>query len=205
MAMISDTTLKPRGSKQDPEVVKAKIKEELLKRRLLIEKHKKNTRLMSALLIIICLGIVGYILFGIKRTIVVPKTITASVQFPIFYPEPSKQITIKQDSFKYDKSMGQVSFIVSFENDKVIFAEQSSPDSFSASPTFYTAFVQKLNGYATFDSVDGRVDLTLPTETHEETAIMNARGTLLFASTASTINETNWKLVFNTMRYTQPR
>src|SRR5665213_701938 len=199
MARISDTTPQPARVKQDPDAVKARIKDELVKRRLLIEKHKRNTRLISALLIIICLGIAGYILFVGKQSVIVPKTITSSAQFPILYPEPSKQVTIKQSSFRYDKSHGQVYFIVNFKNYNITFAEQSSPDSFSADPTFYTALVQKLNGYATFAAVDGRVDLSLPAETHEQTAIMNARGTLLFASTRDTISESNWKLLLNTL------
>jgi|GEM_PF-2290238 hypothetical protein len=189
--------------KPDSEQIKRKIKGELIRRRQLIEKYKRNARLVSVLLII-CLGIIGYIIYLNRTPSPIPKDISSAVQFPIFYPEASKQIIVKKTSFKYDKSHGQVSFIVNFNSNNITFAEQGSPDSFSADPNFYTAFVQKLNGYATFSGVDGRVDLTLPSETHEQTAVMNAKGTLLFATTSSQISEANWKLLFNTLNNTQP-
>jgi len=189
---------------QDSDLAKERIKNELLKRRLLIERYKRNSRLAATLLIVVGLAIAGYIFFVVGRTSFVPKSITSSVQFPIFYPKPSKQIIIKQPSFKYDKSDGQVSFIVSYKGSSITFAEQSSPDSFSADPNFYPAFIQKLNGYGTFSGVDGRVDLTLPSETHEQTAIMNAKGTLVFASTSGQISESNWKLLFYDLNNTQP-
>ena len=188
----------------NPDQTKNRIKNELAKRRLLIEKHKRNTRLIGTLLIVVCVGISTYIFIVVRKPSVIPKNITSSAQFPIFYPKPSKQIIIKQASFKYDRSLGQVSFIVNFEKSTITFAEQGSPDSFSADPNFYPAFIQKLNGYDTFSGVDGRVDLTLPSETHEQTAVMNAKGTLLFVSSSSQISESNWKLLFYSLNNTQP-
>jgi hypothetical protein len=197
-------TAKSPKPTQDTDLAKERIKNELLKRRLLIEKYKRNSRLAATLLIVVGLVVVGYIFFVARQPSTVPKSITSSVQFPIFYPKPGKQITIKQTSFKYDKSLGQVSFIVNYAGSAITFAEQSSPDSFSADPTFYPAFIQKLNGYDTFSGVDGRVDLTLPSETHEQTAIMNAKGTLVFASTSGKISESSWKLLFYSLSNTQP-
>lgn len=86
----------------------------------------------------------------------------------------------------------------------ITFAEQSSPDSFAADPNFYPAFIQKLGGYDTFNSVNGQVDLTRPAQVNAETGVMNTKGTLLFARSDGDLSETNWKLLFNSLDYTQP-
>ena len=135
---------------------------------------------------------------------IVPNDIISQVNFPIFYPPVSQQMTVEAGSYRYAKSLGQVTFIVNFDNKHITFAEQSSPDSFAADPSFYTAFVQKLGGYANFDSVNGRVDLTRPAQVNNETGVMNAKGTLLFAKSTGDISEDNWKLLFNALDYTKP-
>jgi hypothetical protein len=136
---------------------------------------------------------------------VIPENITQQVNFVIFYPAKTNQIVIQRPSFKYDKSIKQVSFIVRFSGQSITFAEQSSPDSFSDDANFYPQFIQKLNGYAAFDSINGTVNLTVPTETKNEAGVMNAKGTLLFAqSTTGNLNENNWKELFNSLSYVQP-
>ena len=202
----SSDVLKPKVTKteRDAALAKERIKNELLKRRLLIERQKRNNRIIVGLLIVVCLAIGGYVLFVVRQPAVIPGSITSKAQFPIFYPVPSKKVMIEGSSFKYDKSLGQVSFIVNFAKADITFAEQSSPESFSADPNFYSAFVQKLNGYDTFSGEDGRVDLTIPSETHDQTAVMNAQGTLLFASTPSQLSESNWKLLFYSLNNTTP-
>lgn len=194
-----------RESKPDVRVIKTRIRNELQRRDRLVKKYKRNARLFSLLfLILVCVGIFVVETYVQRDSSPVPTSIQNSVQFPVIYPKPSQQITIKESTFKYSKSLGQVSFIVNFAGSNITFAEQSSPDSFSADPTFYPTFIQKLNGYATFTALDGRVDLTLPSETHYQTAVMNAKGTLVFASSPNKLTENNWKLLFNTLENTQP-
>jgi len=136
---------------------------------------------------------------------VIPENIAQQVNFVIFYPAPTNQIVIQKPSFKYDKSIKQISFIVRFDGQSITFAEQSSPDSFSDDPNFYPQFIQKLNGYATFASIDGSVDLTVPKEIKDEAGVMNAKGTLLFAqSTTGNLSENAWKQLFNSLVYVQP-
>ncbi|HUD05657.1 MAG TPA: hypothetical protein VMR18_01895 [Candidatus Saccharimonadales bacterium] len=65
------------------------------------------------------------------------------------------------------------------------------------------SIIEKLNGYASFDSVDGTVSLTNPTEVKSETAVMNAKGTLLFAKSNGNLSENSWKLLFNSLDYSQ--
>jgi hypothetical protein len=136
---------------------------------------------------------------------VIPKNILNQLNFSVFYPKQNSQTKIETNTFKYSKQLGQLSFIVVYDNQHLTFAEQSSPDSFAADPSFYTKFINSLNGYATFDSANGTASLTVPTEVKHEVGVMNAKGTLLFAqSTTGNLSETAWKQLFNSLVYTQP-
>jgi len=155
--------------------------------------------------IIICVAAVIIALINfINKPPVIPSDIQKQVNFVIFYPQPSTQTVIQKNTFKYDPKLKQASFIADYGGRQITFAEQSSPDSFADDPNFYPKFIASLNGYATFDSVDGRVDLTRPKEVKSQTAVMNAKGTLMFAKSNGDISEDNWKLLFNSMLYTKP-
>lgn len=134
----------------------------------------------------------------------VPSSISLKVDFPIFYPKSAKQAKVDESSLKYDKKMGQVSYVVNYQHRTITFAEQASPESFSADPGFYTSFVRKLGSYYNFDSLNGRVDLTVPQQVGTETAIMNAKGTLLFAKSSGDLSQYSWRLLFNSLYYTRP-
>ena len=141
----------------------------------------------------------------LRKPSIVPRSILNQIDFAIFYPPVNQQTTIETATFKYAKSLKQVSFIVDFSGQRITFAEQGSPDSFGADPNFYPQFIKSLKGYATFDSVNGRVDLARPAQVNAETGVMNAKGTLMFAKSDGNLSEDNWKLLFNSLSYTQPR
>lgn len=159
---------------------------------------------ISISLIVVTLLIIGFIWWR-QSNMVIPRSITKQANYVIFYPVKNQQAVIQKQSFIYDKSLQEVSFIVNLGGQSITFGEQSSPDSFSDDPNFYPQFIQKLNGYATFSSVNGTVDLTLPSDTKHQTGIMNAKGTLLFVqSTTGNLSENAWKQLFNLLVYTQP-
>ncbi len=136
---------------------------------------------------------------------VVPSSILKQVSFVIFYPVNNAQLVIEKKGFKYNSSDKQVSFIVRYDGQSITFGEQGSPDSFSDDSSFYPQFIQSLNGYASFASVNGTVNLVTPTETKNEAGVLNAKGTLLFAqSTTGNLSENAWKTLFNTLVYVQP-
>lgn len=159
--------------------------------------------LITGLVAVFLFALIGIHIYDTKPPII-PGTIQKQVNFPIFYPNLSQRVDIETNSFKYDKSLGQVTFIVKFASRSITFAEQTSPDSFAADPTFYNNFIEKLGGYATFDSVNGTVSLTEPAQVDAQTAVMNAKGTLLFAKSSGNISQNNWTLLFNSLAYTQP-
>jgi hypothetical protein len=166
--------------------------------------HNTKTLRRSIVAIVLLLAVVICVYAYTRGPSAVPSTIREQANFAIFYPNPTQQIYILPGSFKYDKSLAQVAFIARFAGQSVTFAEQSSPDSFAADPTFYSNFITKLGGYATFSSVDGTVSLTEPAQVNTQTAVMNTKGTLLFAKSSGNISENDWKLLFNSLSYTQP-
>lgn len=163
----------------------------------------KKTLIISASVLVLGITLVAVLLL-LRKPSVVPQSILKQIDFAIFYPPVSQQTTIETGTFKYAKSLGQVSFIVEFGGQHITFAEQASPDSFGADPNFYSQFIKSLNGYTFFDSVNGRVDLAQPAQVNAETGVMNAKGTLMFAKSDGNLSEDNWKLLFNSLSYTQP-
>lgn len=132
-----------------------------------------------------------------------PKDIKKQVNFVVFYPTGS-QAVIEKSSFKYDSSLKLLSFDTNFAGKQITFAEQGTPDSFVDDSNFYPKFIDSLNGYATFSSIQGQVDLTVPKEFNNQTGVMNAKGTLLFAKSSGNISEDNWKQLFNSFNYIKP-
>jgi hypothetical protein len=135
----------------------------------------------------------------------VPSNILHQINFVIFYPKSNSQIVIEKNTFKYSKSLQVVSFMVNYDDKSITIGEQATPDSFSDDPNFYPQFIQKLNGYDTLASVNGSVDLVIPSNTNHETGVMNAKGTLMFAqSTMGNLGENAWRQLFNSLVYVQP-
>lgn len=154
--------------------------------------------------LILCAIVGAVIIFRSPDKPVVPEAIQKQANYAIFYPQPGDQTSIQQDTFKYDPSTKQASFVVNFMGRQITFAEQSSPESFADNPNIYPQFVQKLNNYATFDSLNGRVDLTRPKNVNGQAGIMNAKGTLMFASlTTGSLTENQWKELFNNLEITK--
>lgn len=166
---------------------------------------KKISLKVIAGIIVVAILVVAVIWWK-RSTTIVPPSIANQASFVIFYPANGSQITIQKTSFKYDNTNKQVSFIVAYQGQSITFGEQSSPDSFSDDQNFYPQFIQSLNGYSTFSSANGSVDLTKPTETNHETGVMNSKGTLLFAQdTTGNLSENAWKQLFNALIFIQPK
>jgi hypothetical protein len=137
------------------------------------------------------------------KSSIVPPTITKQTDFVLFYPN-DPAISTQKETFKYDPSAKIFSFTASLQGKTIAFTEQSTPSQFSDIPQYYPALIDKLNGYDSFQNAIGQVDLTRPTEVKSETAVMNAKGTLVFARSNGDLSKDSWKLLFNSLSYIQP-
>jgi hypothetical protein len=169
-------------------------------------KASKVLTVFIAALVIVAFGVGGYFLHKrLEKPPVIPQAITNNVNFPIYYPTITKETTIRQNTIKYSSTQSQVSFIVNDVSSEVTFAEQAAPDTFVNDPGLYPQFIEKLDGSTSFSSIDGTVNITLPPQTHLQTAVMDAKGTLLFVSSDSgNLTENEWKTLFNDLEYVQP-
>jgi hypothetical protein len=166
---------------------------------------RRNKMMLEWGVVIVFIGvIIGAIIYH-NRTPLIPIKVQNEANFAIFYPNSNNQIRVEKNTIKYNTSLGQVSYIVDFAGKKITFAEQTEPVSFTADPTFYTSFVENLRGYASFDSINGHVDLTFPGQVNSQTAVMVTKGTLLFAKASGNISELNWRFLFNDLNFTQPK
>jgi hypothetical protein len=164
----------------------------------------KYHSLVGALVIILiaAIGILISVIFNQSSQI--PSSVQKQISFIIFYPDISTAV-VQKNTVKYDKSNKFLNFIVKYNQYYLTFSEQTTPSEFNYDSNIYPEFVQKLNSYDSFGSVDGTVYLTHPNSANYETAIMNAKGTLLFAKTDNGLMDvTKWQTLFNTMQYQTP-
>jgi len=132
-----------------------------------------------------------------------PASIRAQVHFPVFVP--SVGVKLNQSSYRYDRASGVLSFTGRlYDGQTVTFAEQATPDPFNDIPNYTTQFLQTLFEYQAFDCVQGTVHLTRPKDAGQA-AVMNAKGTLLFARVARDENKPTWRRVFNGLTVYQPK
>ena len=184
-------------------IINTHLKRELAKQRSRAARYKKSYISIAIVLILIVAGGLIYY-FVYSNTIPIPKAVRKEVKFAILYPQSNRTTVYNKASFKYAKSLGQLSFIVNFDGNNITFAEQTTPEPFNATTTFFSSFTQRIGSYATINTTDGQAVLTLPKQTNQETAVMNTKGTLLFASSTSNLSESSWTLLLNTLQSIQP-
>jgi hypothetical protein len=67
-------------------------------------------------------------------------------------------------------------------------------------PAAYTKLLSSLNQFDSFDSPNGTVALTHPKELNgAESAVMNAKGTLLFVRPNGNVSSDDWRRLFNNL------
>jgi hypothetical protein len=166
--------------------------------------NKRNIIICSVVLVLLIAGgSFAYLKFHSQP--IIPTSVSKRVNYVIFYPAKNPKVVLEKNTIKYTSSEQLVSYIVNFNGALITFSEQSSPSTFVNDTSLYPEFISKLNGINAFVSVNGTVNITHPQGSQYETAVMNAKGTLLFAqSTNKDISQSNWQLLFNNLLYTRP-
>ncbi|MDB5178429.1 MAG: hypothetical protein JWN01_372 [Patescibacteria group bacterium] len=130
----------------------------------------------------------------------IPSSIKTQLTFPVFYPDPTTGYKIDPGSITYSARDKVLIFNVSSSGNRIVFSEQGTPGPFNDVAGYYDKFIEKLGGYASFDSTNGKVSLAHPQELKGgQSAIMNAKGTLLFAHPDKDLSDDNWHKLFNAM------
>lgn len=131
-------------------------------------------------------------------TIVTPQ-VASQLTSTLFVPQVG-DVAVVRATVKYDASLKVLSYVVRTDGTVLTVSEQPTPDSFVDVPGVYTKTIEGMKGYQSFDSVQGHVDLTRPT-THgdKQTAVMNAKGTLLFVKADHDLTIDQWKQFFRAL------
>lgn len=144
--------------------------------------------------------VIGFVL-AIVLAPIMPPSIKKQLSFIVLYPS-GNGFTIDRSSWKYDSSLGLLTYIVTYSSNdtKITVSEQSSPPEFSEVPGTLDTLTTKLNTYSDFDTLDGHVYLTHPTELKgNQSALMNTEGTLMFAKPDKNLGDDDWRRFFNSL------
>jgi hypothetical protein len=154
---------------------------------------------LTGILLVLISAVIGMMIFIFRPPI--PHRYVQQAGFGIWYPTGGYKITA--GSFKVAKN-GQdtlATFQAEGTYGKLGFTEQAEPSSFIDVPDVYTKLISKLQGYSSFTSTNGKVDLTRPVELRgQETAVMDSKGTLIFVKPDRKLTDEEWRRLFNSLQ-----
>ena len=128
-----------------------------------------------------------------------PKSIREQVTSTLIVPQ-GKAVTLDRASATYDSQLKVLVYRVNAYGAQVTISEQPTPDSFIDVPQVFDKIANGMQEYAKFDTDIGTVHLGRPTQIdHKQTAIMNSKGTLLFASAERDLSQDQWRQLFANM------
>lgn len=162
---------------------------------------KINKYKLILIFVIILISTALIVFKVIENRSVVPVKYAKQISFVVYWPKDHLSQPDK-NSIKYakDNSGAQVLSFYDYVNSaRVTFVEQATPSSFNDIPDSFTRYINSLNNYQTLSTTYGSVYLTVPPKFNLNTAILNNRGTLLFASSERHLSDDTWRLIFNNL------
>ena len=161
--------------------------------------YKKHLIGFSILIIIIALASGGWYLFVRAHPSPIPKEINSQLKF-IPFTTPKNAITTLPQSVQYNSKQQQMTYSAYFDGTKVVISQQPTPESFTDVPQVYDTLMTKLRSQSSFDTINGKVNITLPVELNGgQSAVMNSKGVLLFAHPDKQLTIDQWKQFFNNL------
>ena len=179
-----------------------------------IDRPKKADKLRQLPLKPILIGVAIVLVAGIIAAVLmlrggedgpVPAEVKKQLSFGVMYPSDNQILFVDQASFSYNSQAGVLGFSGKTPDGKLIsFNEQATPESFVDIPQVYDKLITSLQPYGSFDSVHGKVSLTHPKELKGgQTAVMNGKGTLVFARPDKDLSSQEWRKLFNSLQLIQ--
>jgi len=154
-------------------------------------------------------GVIGVLVTGLlvagllvifRPRVPIPDRIVHQLNFSLMYPDASSGYEVDPSKTSYDASSKVLIFHAKQEGVELIITEQATPDPFNDIPQYYPKLIEKLNGYKDFDSINGSVSLTRPTELKGgQTAVFNGKGTLIFVKPSRALSDDDWRAFFNSL------
>lgn len=162
-----------------------------------LEKLRKSFLISVAALTVLGIIVITILLLGPKNPL--PSTVRKQANFVILAPV-SGPVKVDRESAKYDTALKLLSYKSMFNGVKIVVSEQSTPDSFIDIPQVYDKVVANMQEYSKFDVIAGTVHLTRPKDLGgKQAAVINTKGTLLFAKPTSDLSNDQWRLFFKSV------
>ena len=169
--------------------------------RINIKISRKLLTVVSILLILMVVAATLYLKQNAKTPL--PSDIKNHVSFKVIYPA-SDRTKVDTNSFVYQAKDKTLSFNVSYNGAKVIFAEQKAPDELgSDTQAYYPAL--GIHPYAQFKTDLGQVALTKFWQTGNfkpigQSAVLASRGTFVIAHSDKDLTNQQWKSLFESVK-----
>lgn len=157
---------------------------------------------LTVVTIVVLLGAAtGYTVLKNNRKITSVKGLTTELTFPVIQPKATSSFRVDQETIKYSESDKVYSYVLNqLGGTKLTVSLQPTPEGFTDAPQVFDKLIEKLRGYSSFDSIQGKVFLTHPVELNGgQTAVMNTKGTLMFVKPEGQLTDDEWKIFFNTL------
>lgn len=150
-------------------------------------------------LVLVAVAAAAMFLF-IREPSLVPKEMLEKINFTVYVPAKSDRHdawVLVNDSTAFEDNQGVLSLVATSGNNKMFIKEQIVPGTFTDIPNFYNKMLEKLHHYQEIQTSLGTVTLTRPEELQgKQSAVLNAAGTLLFASPEQELSESQWHAFF---------
>ena len=160
-----------------------------------------SPRLASLVLVIVGLSVIsglGYMRAASQPAL--PPGVAKQLSFGVYFPTTKTDVAkIDTRTIKYQVNGGLLSYTARLTDGTTISVnQQATPESFVDIPQAYDKLVSSLQPYSSFASINGKVSLTHPKELQgSQSAVMNAKGTLLFARPSKSLTDEQWHQLFN--------
>ncbi len=131
----------------------------------------------------------------------IPSHIKNQLDFIVLYPLDNEDTVMDRSTIKYDTRTKVLSFVITSYGVKNTITEQATPEAFNDIPQYYQKVIDQMNGYSSFDTDIGKVNLTRPAHLNgEQVAVMNTKGVLLFAHPSKDLTQSEWRKFFNNLQ-----
>lgn len=141
----------------------------------------------------------GIIAWSLNRSIL-PSRIRNQISYPVFYPTDHNPAKAIRSTIKYDKAQQLLTYTARTKASELIISNQPTPDAFVEVPATYEKVLSAMHPYAAFDSSLGKVTLARPDNlNHQQIAVANSQGTLMFVRVNSAMSEDQWRQFFSNL------
>ncbi len=148
-------------------------------------------------MILVVVAIAATLYYFLRTQQVIPVSIKTQLTSPLLMPTDKTVAAIDQGSVKYDSKIKVLTYDVQLDGIKVVMSQQPTPESFIDVPDVYTKVLEGMNEYQKFELAIGVIHLTRPPDLKgKQSAVLNSKGTLLFASPEEDLTEDQWRRFF---------